>query len=494
MRRCLVMYIDNCTLVTGISKKYLEKAKLTIPTWRIKEQIKNLPLIVFYDGLTPKDLKFVSDLWSKDVQFVNWNMNEYENTRELMLSAFVLGVKYIQTDRYIKLDCDAYFEDGKDIFREDDLDYDLYSRAWGYTKPGNWINTLDKWATENNLGGSDMADYEITDNTFKSPRICSTICYHKTQFVRDVVEYCPERLPVPSHDTYLWYMAERLPQYSWGSDNLMRYGIGTKATMKGLEESIDKFDVRKTKNRQRLAKKYYYGYEHNLYNKVQIEITALCNLSCPNCDRSCGQQQAPSSQHMTLQQIKEFVEESIDLNWQWDRIDVIGGEPTLHPQLMEIFEELKRYKDLKPKTTVRITTNGKGNKVKSVIEEIPKWVKIKNTDKEHNHISEDGGFTAYHSAPIDSGIEDAPMCDIPWRCGLGMTPNGYYACGAGGGIDRVFKFGVGIKSLKDLNAENLKDQTELLCKFCGHSPTASRHRTSVQETSETWKKAFDSYK
>lgn len=485
----------NFELVTGISKDYLKIAKLTIPTWRMKPQFKDKKLIIFYSELEEKDLKFFTSIW-KNIKLVKWEMEEYKSTRELMLSAFVLGTSvHVETDHWVKLDCDSYFTNTDDVFQEEHFGYDMYGQSWGYTKPRNWLIEMDEWAGGNGVaGGSLFEGIEPGENGYSHKRIISKICLHRTEFVKEVVSYTPKRLPIPSHDTFLWYMAERLPDRKWGASKLMqRHGVGNKSMYKSIKRELDKFNVIDVDGRERSAKRYHYGYEHNLFDKVQIEITALCNLSCPNCDRSCGQQQAPTTDHMEVKQIQRFVKKSLKMKHKWKRIDVIGGEPTLHPEIDKIWEELKKYKDEYPSTLVRITTNGKGAKVKSVIEQIPKWVKIKNTDKETNHISEGGGFTAFNDAPIDHGIEDAPVCDIPWRCGLGMTPNGFYPCGAGGGIDRVMGLGIGINRLEKVTTENLMKQTKELCKLCGHSPTCNKHNTDKQENSKVWEDAYKKY-
>jgi len=485
----------NFELVTAISKNYLDIAKLTIPTWRIKPQFRNKKLIIFYAELEENDLKFFKTMWS-DIELIKWEMEEYDSTRELMLSAFVYGpAKHVQTDHWVKLDCDSYFTDTEDVFKEEHFDYDMYGQSWGYSKPRRWLIKMDEWAGENGIqGGSLFEGIEPGENGYSHKRIISKVCLHKTEFNREVVKYAPKRLPIPSHDTFMWYMAERLPDRKWGTDKLMERGIGNKSMYGSIERELDKFKVVGVEGREKSAKRYFYGYEHNLLNKVQLEITSMCNLSCPNCDRSCGQQQAPSTTHMEVKQIERFVKKSLKMKHEWKRIDIIGGEPTLHPEIDKIWTVIKKYKDAYPDTLVRITTNGKGAKVKSVIEQIPKWVKIKNTDKEKNHISENGGFTAFNDAPIDHGIEDAPVCDIPWRCGLGMTPKGFYPCGAGGAIDRVMDLNIGLRKLEFVTTDNLRKQLKTLCKFCGHSPTCHKHNTDKQENSKVWEEAYKKYK
>jgi hypothetical protein len=70
------------------------------------------------------------------------------------------------------------------------------------------------------------------------------------------------------------------------------------------------------------------------HDRASIDITYSCNLRCYNCNRSC--QQDPSDDGMSLDQVHHFLEESQARRVQWRLINVAGGEPTNHPQVLEI--------------------------------------------------------------------------------------------------------------------------------------------------------------
>ena len=207
-------------------------------------------------------------------------------------------------------------------------------------------------------------------------------------------------------------------------------------------------------------------------NAVEIEITTHCNLGCYNCDRST--KLAPSKELMSLDQILFFMRESIRLGRNWEYISLLGGEPTLHPQLLSIVEAFRRLNFDTQK--LQVVSNGYGREVCTVLKQLPAWVFVNNTKK----TSPLQKFRLYNLAPIDFGVKDASPCCIPQNCGHGLTRYGYYPCGAGGSIDRVFGFDIGIKRLKDLTAENTERQLKVLCRYCGHSPSLDKHLNSVK--------------
>lgn len=81
-----------------------------------------------------------------------------------------------------------------------------------------------------------------------------------------------------------------------------------------------------------------------------IEVTQNCNLSCPTCYASSG----PAS-HLTLEKIDEMLDFFIDSEFgNAEILQISGGEPTTHPQIIEIIESA-RNKGIK---YVMLNTNG----------------------------------------------------------------------------------------------------------------------------------------
>ena len=201
-------------------------------------------------------------------------------------------------------------------------------------------------------------------------------------------------------------------------------------------------------------------------NRVEIEINTYCNLRCARCDRSVPQ--APTGEQMTLGQIERFVRESTAERWVWDRITVLGGEPTLHPDFLGILSELLAYRNPTSTTTFRIITNGFGDDVNAVLPRVGEPWQILNTHKTRDSPR----FSAYNLAPIDDPAcrddDFSAGCAVTQWCGLGLTRYGFYACGAGASVDRVFGMDIALKSLRDVSPVTVRAQLERLCRFCGH--------------------------
>lgn len=226
--------------------------------------------------------------------------------------------------------------------------------------------------------------------------------------------------------------------------------------------------------------------------RIEIDLTSQCTLKCFNCNRAV--KHAPSSEIILPEQIGRFMNQSIELNWKWKLIVLIGGEPTLHPHIFDILDILKPYKTSFPGSVIAVATNGYGRHVNDVLANLPAWVYIANS-KKTTHIN---SFQSYNDAPIDArnyqGEDFSRGCRLVEICGLSLTRHGLYCCGPGANVDRVFGFDVGIKKLADLDDKNLKTQLALLCKYCGHYKyNYAEKEISVEKISPSWQVAFEKY-
>ena len=121
---------------------------------------------------------------------------------------------------------------------------------------------------------------------------------------------------------------------------------------------------------------------------INLTITNFCNLACNSCDQFIDSAKAERSDHlMSVQQVKDFVKESQELNWVWEEIRITGGEPSLHPNFFEILtiiDEGLKQKYL-PNLNLKIISNGTGKKVRKLLDidnaEIIKGNKVSDHDR-----------------------------------------------------------------------------------------------------------------
>jgi hypothetical protein len=192
-----------------------------------------------------------------------------------------------------------------------------------------------------------------------------------------------------------------------------------------------------------------------------------------------------------MEQLHSFMDESIERNIIWERIRLLGGEPTLHKNFFEILKCLMTYRThFNPNLEIVVCTNGSGNHVNHVLSKIPGGIVIKNTYKSDRQRL----FRPFNMAPGDSKFfafsDFSCGCRIISDCGLGVTPNGYYVCAVSGGIDRIFNFGLGRKSIPDPE-DTLEDQLRVFCPLCGHF--GFRFPTQSIRQSKTWVSAYKTF-
>ena len=239
--------------------------------------------------------------------------------------------------------------------------------------------------------------------------------------------------------------------------------------------------------------------------QIEIDITYDCNLKCLNCNRSCTQ--APTKDHVSLEQIDTFIEESIELGYQWKLINILGGEPTLHPSFDQIIQKILNYIDLySPQTILQLTSNGYGEFVKEKLNALPKHKQLMLDYASFKDDKVVEYFSPFNDAPLDdlSGSHAFEKgCWVTSYCGIGLNHLGYYPCAVAGGIDRVFHFQKGIQKLADVEL-NVKKMLKDFCGYCGNFkdyevnqgdfiPRHEKNPLHSSKISKTWQTQYRSY-
>lgn len=91
---------------------------------------------------------------------------------------------------------------------------------------------------------------------------------------------------------------------------------------------------------------------------IELDLVDYCNLSCSLCVRGCDilDSKIPRKT-MGLNDVKRFIDETKDINFRWKTIKLVGGEPTLHPQLFDILNMFTEFKKI-CNFSLHLYTNG----------------------------------------------------------------------------------------------------------------------------------------
>jgi len=228
------------------------------------------------------------------------------------------------------------------------------------------------------------------------------------------------------------------------------------------------------------------------FEYVELEINSMCDMNCPHCDRFVNVLPAPP---MTLKQVKHFVEESLSLSWEWKRIHILGGEPTLHRQLLPILDVLCEYRTYYPNVLLRVISNGNG-RLADVRGEIEKRNIAINVEAKDGKLP--AYFTNMYRAPLDvlKSSEPVAPCAIFGiaGCGLGLTRHGYFLCGAGAAIARITNQSVGVMKLSDVTYDAMLEQAKTLCNVCGHHESAGAIASQDDGVTPFWTGVFNTCK
>lgn len=211
------MEFTTCLAVDGLHVKELEESW---KSWRIfKPEIMDNPLLIICDGSVMQWENRLSFIDHTDWDLIPWEPEiTYESQREKMLTALtLLPGRCVETEWFLKLDTDAVATGRADWIEREwfDLVPTFISNPWGYTKPADAIDRLDDWGDTNALSSYKRLNlpYPERSNKVKHRRIISWLMFVNTEWNnRNVLPLIGEKLPVPSQDTLLWYIAKRRRQ------------------------------------------------------------------------------------------------------------------------------------------------------------------------------------------------------------------------------------------------------------------------------------------
>jgi len=235
---------------------------------------------------------------------------------------------------------------------------------------------------------------------------------------------------------------------------------------------------------------------------LEIHITYKCNLRCNNCTNVVGLAPAPDLD-MSLNDIDNLVQQSTDLHYPWNRLVLHGGEPTYHPEFLEICLRLAQYRnDINPKMLLYVCSNGLSERTRELNALAAKDCGFLIEDSSKISYKNNPNYTPnYHVefnvSPTDLNEPFSLGCYQTSRCGIALNKLGYYECSPSASMARVFGYLPLAQHLKDVTAERLAQGFSLHCKHCGLSRAGGHEQASPhalqQVTSPTWAKALSAY-
>ena len=229
---------------------------------------------------------------------------------------------------------------------------------------------------------------------------------------------------------------------------------------------------------------------------IQLEITYRCNLLCRKCNRHCNLVKLPylKDSDMTVEQVEKFISQVKQKKAHLHQIDIIGGEPLLHPKIGE-FISLIFYKLMVPGHLdfIQISSNGilkdRLNEI-LVDSNIKKAIDNKFIILNYVFGPKDDWFYWVLTAPVDLGLK-WDRCDWPRTCGVLLNACGYWPSGICGALARLFcldeyaKYDFPVKFGKIW--PRLKED---VCKYCPVGSDALRNKTNGR-VSPSYKKAIN---
>jgi hypothetical protein len=204
-----------------------------------------------------------------------------------------------------------------------------------------------------------------------------------------------------------------------------------------------------------------------LYRKIaiQIDITNACPLSCAHCNRLVGHHKKPY--FMDLDTVAKAIE---SLEGFPGSIGIMGGEPTMHPEFIEI---CKLAQKMIPRHKRQLATTGyKWDEYKEIIYETFDIDSLQCNS--HSNTGE-----VFHQPVLiaaEDVLDDRELmwrlignCWMQWRWCGSITPKGGFICETAGAMDMLFEGEGGYPIKKgwwNRETEQFTDQVKRFCPKC----------------------------
>lgn len=191
--------------------------------------------------------------------------------------------------------------------------------------------------------------------------------------------------------------------------------------------------------------------EHEQHTCIAlVEITTGCNLKCPMCFAESG----PGGTHVAFETFTRMVDRLVELEGVADVLQISGGEPTLHPDLVRMVA----YAYEQPIQAVMINTNGiRLGKDRELVEQLSAF-----RDRLEIYLQFDGFEAHTHAALRGDALLATKLAalDVLREFGIRST----LVCTVDGSVNlhevgAVLKFGLGRKDVRGVSYQ--------LATYCG---------------------------
>ncbi len=205
--------------------------------------------------------------------------------------------------------------------------------------------------------------------------------------------------------------------------------------------------------------------------RVEMNVTMVCPLRCPGCDRLSGIY--PNPDEMMLDQVAAFLDQAKTAGGI-GRCKLVGGDPAAHSNLPAVYGLFVEAVKSGVVESVKIETSGV----------IPIYPGL----EFHPNIRFAGRRPAkkkrlpYLWAPCDLGLPTSLGCSHPRRCGFSIDSRGYLPCSPAIMIDRLF-FG-GAHYRQAIPTDGRVWGCEDLCRYCVYSAPEAWRQAHVLPLAE----------
>ena len=230
---------------------------------------------------------------------------------------------------------------------------------------------------------------------------------------------------------------------------------------------------------------------------LELDITYKCGLDCINCNRMTGIAPGRPEEDMTVDQVERLIDDSVRLQYPWRAMFLVGGEPTVHPDLDAIVSRIGEYRDAHNRNLdLTLATHGYGDHVNRRLAEVTTAFPFLHVLNSHKTGPIHPEFVAPCVAMVDvdpawAATHRYEGCSVSGHCGISCNYAGYYPCAVAGAIDRIFGLNQAIPELADVSEAAMVEKYQTFCRLCGYCrPIRENSQTLL---SSTWQTALDRY-